>query len=188
MIGFIDTSSTISLNYNHSRQLTVSDCLKLVQFLLGPRVSSTVTDLGLIQESATSSASVVLWITLHSWTLLTNADFCTTDLHEWLLLMTPVRLTELPNELPLISLCGPATEHPFERFFCCIVRIRCHGNACSPKSLPSNGLFRVVVQIPRQRPVVTDTGLAKRPLAVDHSGFRRHVTIYTYEYTYIKTH
>jgi hypothetical protein len=31
--------------------------------------SSTVTDLVLIYESATSSASVVRWLTLHSWAL-----------------------------------------------------------------------------------------------------------------------
>jgi hypothetical protein len=46
--------------------------------------SSTVTDLVLIYESVTSSASVVRWLTLHSWTLtfwillrLTNPN------HEW---------------------------------------------------------------------------------------------------------
>jgi hypothetical protein len=41
--------------------------------------SSTVTDLVLIHESVTSSDSVVHWLTLHSWTLFMNADFCMTD-------------------------------------------------------------------------------------------------------------
>jgi hypothetical protein len=54
-------------------------------------------------------------------------------------------LIELPKELPFISWRGRETEHPLERFVCCILPTRCHGNACSPKPLPSNGIFRVVV-------------------------------------------
>jgi hypothetical protein len=140
MIGFIGTSLTITLNYNHLKQITIGDCLRLVPFLPGTRASSTLTDLGLIHESATSSASVVLWITLHSWTLFTIADFCmtdysstdvcynclATDLHEWrlsyewLCWWLQYDWTELPNELPSITWCGPETEHSPERFVCCI--------------------------------------------------------------------
>jgi hypothetical protein len=44
--------------------------------------SSTVTDLVLIYESVTSSASVIRWLTLHSWTL-----------NYWIILTTTIRKT-----------------------------------------------------------------------------------------------
>jgi hypothetical protein len=57
--------------------------------------------------------------------------------------------TELPNELPVITWCGQETEHPFELFICCHLRIRCHGSAWSPNRCPAtvysallrNGMF-----------------------------------------------
>jgi hypothetical protein len=69
MTGFTGTSIRITTNYNQLQQLTINDCLRLVPFLTALRVSSTVTELDLIYESVTSSASVVRWLTLHSWTL-----------------------------------------------------------------------------------------------------------------------
>jgi hypothetical protein len=99
MIGFIGTVIAVTLNYNH----LIGECLKLVPFLPEPRVSSTVTELVLIHhESVTSSASVVRWSTLHSWTLLRNANFCTaafssmnltSDCQIALLLKVKVRVT-----------------------------------------------------------------------------------------------
>jgi hypothetical protein len=81
MIGFTGTSITITLNYNRLQQITIDDCLRLAPFLPGLRVSYNVTDLVLIYESVTSSASVVHWLTLHSWTLnsLTNESLFTTN-------------------------------------------------------------------------------------------------------------
>jgi hypothetical protein len=70
MIGFINTSFMIILNYNQLQQLTVSDCLKLVPFCWTATVFLPLwLDLVLIDESATSSASVYRWLTLYSWTL-----------------------------------------------------------------------------------------------------------------------
>jgi hypothetical protein len=68
MIGFIGTSITITINYNSSQSVTL---LRLAPFLNGLRMSSfpIVTDLVLVYESVTSSASVIRWLTLHSWTL-----------------------------------------------------------------------------------------------------------------------
>jgi hypothetical protein len=40
MIGFIGTFITITLNYSHLYQLTIGDCLRLLPFLTGLRVSS----------------------------------------------------------------------------------------------------------------------------------------------------
>jgi hypothetical protein len=80
MIGFTDTSITITLNFNNynssHRWLSRTPS---IPYWTTSVFSSTVTDSVLIHESVTSSASVVRWLTLHSWTLLTNADFCTTE-------------------------------------------------------------------------------------------------------------
>jgi hypothetical protein len=77
-IGWLD-SLILLYNYNQLWQFKINDCLRLAPFLTGlPSVfSSTVTDLVLVYESVTSSASVVRWLTLHSWTL--NSI----RLHEW---------------------------------------------------------------------------------------------------------
>jgi hypothetical protein len=71
-----------------------------------------VTDLVLIYESVTSSASVVRWLTLHSWTLnsLTIESEWT---HEWTLLQNSRRTDERPPQ-------------PTVRVLVC--SIRCHGN------------------------------------------------------------
>jgi hypothetical protein len=67
MIGFIGTSLQlliITINYNSSQSMTVSDSLRSSQdyenFLF------CVTDLVLIYESVTSLASVVSWLALHT--------------------------------------------------------------------------------------------------------------------------
>jgi hypothetical protein len=59
------------------QQLTINTCLRLAPFLNWTTsvFSSTVTDLVLIYESVTSSASVVRWLTLHSWTLNSTTEF-----------------------------------------------------------------------------------------------------------------
>jgi hypothetical protein len=49
--------------------------LRLLPFLTGLRVSSTVTDLVLIYESIASSASVLRWLTLRSWTIELPSEF-----------------------------------------------------------------------------------------------------------------
>jgi hypothetical protein len=71
-------------NYNQLSQFTINDCLRRAPFHTGLWVSSlpNVTDLDLIYELVTSSASIVCWLTLHSWTLnsLTN-DECQTTAH-----------------------------------------------------------------------------------------------------------
>jgi hypothetical protein len=36
---------------------------------------------------------------------------------------------------PFMARCGQQTEHTPERFVCCYLRIRYHGNACSPKTV-----------------------------------------------------
>jgi hypothetical protein len=64
MIGLIGTSVTITINYNSSQSVTLSDSL---HSLLGYEcLPSCVTDLVLIYRPVTSSASVVRWLTLHS--------------------------------------------------------------------------------------------------------------------------
>jgi hypothetical protein len=80
MIGFIDTSITIVLHYNtiiraHYRWLPKT---RPIPSWITSVFSSTVTGLVLIYESVTSSASVVRWLTLHSWTL--NHNWILTDL------------------------------------------------------------------------------------------------------------
>jgi hypothetical protein len=78
MIGFIDTSVTITVNYNSSQWPPKT---RSIPYCTTSVFSSAVTDLGLIYESATSSASVVRWLTLHSWTLnsLTNVEWRLTE-------------------------------------------------------------------------------------------------------------
>jgi hypothetical protein len=80
--------------------------------------SSAVTDLVLIYESVTSSASVVRWLTLHSWTLnsLTNEPRLNYD--------------SLATELSWTELTSRRTEYkspsPTVRVLLCF--IHCHGN------------------------------------------------------------
>jgi hypothetical protein len=102
--------------------------------------SSTATDLVLTHESVISSASVIPWFTLHSRTLLTNADFCMTEYsstnasYNWLARMTSVlRITFCEWIMcPFITWCGLKTEHSMEQFVCCNLHIRCHGKVCNP--------------------------------------------------------
>jgi hypothetical protein len=90
VIEFTGTSITITINYNHIKQTGHNRWLsktRSIAYWITIVFSSTVTDLVLIYESVTSSASVVLWLTLYCWTLnsLTN-DFEWT--HELTLLHT----------------------------------------------------------------------------------------------------
>jgi hypothetical protein len=79
MIVFIGTYITIQVNYT---QLYVTAHNQLMSIWLAPflNLPFCVTDLVLIYEKVTSSASTVRWLTLHSWTLnsLTNAERRTT--------------------------------------------------------------------------------------------------------------
>jgi hypothetical protein len=68
MIGFIGTSITITLNYNSSHSQWLSKT-RSIPYWTTSVFSSIVTDLVLIYESVTISASVVRWLALHSWTL-----------------------------------------------------------------------------------------------------------------------
>jgi hypothetical protein len=70
--------------------------------------SQSVTDLVLIYKSVTSSASIVRWLTLHSWTLnsLTNKSPLMTDassMNGW--------MNELTNEFPFVTWGEPKTEN-----------------------------------------------------------------------------
>jgi hypothetical protein len=79
MIGFIDTTLRLqSIITAHSQWLSKT---RSIPYWTTSVFSFAVTDLVLIYESVTSSASVVRWLTLHSWTLnfwillwLTNAE------------------------------------------------------------------------------------------------------------------
>jgi hypothetical protein len=79
MIGFMGTSVTVTLNYNHLWQLTINDCLRVAPFPPGLRAYS---------------ASVVRWLTIRSWTLnfLTNESSFTTPVR----MLAPLRMS---NEL-----------------------------------------------------------------------------------------
>jgi hypothetical protein len=70
---------------------------------------------------------------------------------------------------PFMTRCEPQTEHTLERFICCYLLIRWHGNACSPEAVVQQNLFRVA------RGMCS----AKRHPADGHIlAFRRHVTIF----------
>jgi hypothetical protein len=75
---------TVTCNYNSSQSMTAWDSLH--SLLDYECLLSCVTDLVLIYESVTSSASVVRCLTLHSWTLnsLTDDERRTTARsHKW---------------------------------------------------------------------------------------------------------
>jgi hypothetical protein len=38
---------------------------------------------------------------------------------------------------PFSTQCAPQTEHTLERFVCCNLLVRCHGNACLPNRCPA---------------------------------------------------
>jgi hypothetical protein len=67
MTRFAGTSITITTNYNRSNQWLSKT--RSIPCWTTNVFSSTVTDLVLIYESVTSSASGIRWLTLHSWTL-----------------------------------------------------------------------------------------------------------------------
>jgi hypothetical protein len=110
--------------------------------------SSTVTDLVPIYESVTSSASVVRWLTLHSWTLnfgiLFRLIWTTTNLRmNWL--TTPVRLLLFADK-PVNSLAGKLLFY--------------NSNRTKDRTLPLTVHAILLVSIPWQRPVVMDMCLA----------------------------
>jgi hypothetical protein len=70
-IGWLDLltpSYTVTLSYNHKNSQSMTKTPSIPYWTTSV-LSSAVTDLVLIYESVTSSAFVVRWLTLHSWTL-----------------------------------------------------------------------------------------------------------------------
>jgi hypothetical protein len=112
--------------------------------------SSTVTDLGLIYESVTSSASVPRWLTLHSWTLNLWTRSSLTNESEWIheltLFYNSGRTDERsPSRTVLLlwfvsSVATKRVSISGQRFGF-YQRIRCYERTFS-EQLPSNGLFR----------------------------------------------
>jgi hypothetical protein len=174
MIGFIGTSlqlQPIIINYNNS-----DDCLRLAPFLIGLRVSSTVTDLVLIYESVTSSASVVRWLALHIWTL--NC------------LMTE-SLNSLTNqsihECPVIYNAGQTEERPPPRtvrvLLCYYVFILCyafttfnlciHGNVVRTQLVSENHVFRGNA-LARSSEPLSSNGLFLHNIVTQINLFRRY--------------
>jgi hypothetical protein len=75
-----------------------------------------------------------------------------------------------PITFPFMIWRGPQTEHTLERFVCCYLRIRCHSNACSPKT------------VVRRRSIPRCSGMCsakRRPPCVHIRAFRRHDAILT---------
>jgi hypothetical protein len=128
MTGFIGGATTITFNftYNSSNQ-----CLRLAPFLHRLRMSSIVTDLVLIFESVTCSASGVRWLTLHSWV----PDF-------WILLRLTQDGFSFTNESRISYI-------PFY-----------NSVRTEDRTLPLIVHAILRMSIPRQRPVVMDMRLA----------------------------
>jgi hypothetical protein len=124
MIGIVDTSLQLQpIITAHDQWLSN---IRSIPYWTMSVFSSTVTDLGLICESVTSSASVVRWLALHSWTL---NFWILLQLNHW----TPLRMTTrsrsyfttggLPSathECPLsfITREQPKRSHHLEQFVC----------------------------------------------------------------------
>jgi hypothetical protein len=105
--------------------------------------------------SVTSSASLVCWLTLHSWTLKLSYEWTVWLLqYDW-----PTRMTLCEWIMcPFTTWCWQETEHSPEQFVCCIACIRCHRNM---RHFQGN-----------QSVVVSETCLVKRCPAMDYSSFQ----------------
>jgi hypothetical protein len=132
MIEFISTSTTITTHYNSSHQWLSKT--RSITYRTTSIFSSAVTDLVLIYELVTFSASVVLWLGLHSWKLnfwiLLRLNYDSLMNAEWL---NSPELNKLPGE--------PNISHHVLQLPCYSLSVCCHGNVLT-ESLPSNGLFR----------------------------------------------
>jgi hypothetical protein len=93
---------------------------------------STVTDLVLIYESATSSTFIVRWLTLHSWTM----NSLTTELR-------PTAPFRMNSELTIITL-GRNEYVTMSYSSYVILFLSVAAVTCVSKPLASNGLFRLV--------------------------------------------
>jgi hypothetical protein len=92
MIGFIGTSPiAITINYNSS-QLMVK--IRSIPYRTTSAFSSIATDLVLIYESITSSASFVRWETLHSRTL----NYCYELINEFTYGLSSISRGELKTD------------------------------------------------------------------------------------------
>jgi hypothetical protein len=144
-IGWLDLLAlllqllSIIFTYNSSQSMTKT---RSIPYRTTSVFSSTVTDLVLIYESVTSSASVVRWLILHSWTFNSrmsnlNDDRLTNEL------VDDSSKNESINYVSSIYNSGrtkDTTLSPTFRVLFCF--IRCHGNALT-ETLSSNGLFSV---------------------------------------------
>jgi hypothetical protein len=100
--------------------------------------TSAVTDLVLIYETVTPSASVVRWLTLHSWTL-----------NFWILLRMYHWIPyEWRLRMPSLSQLGMnRRETTTSNISCTTASIRCSGNVLT-EPLPSNGHIRHNINMP----------------------------------------
>jgi hypothetical protein len=120
MTGFIGTWITITINCNSSQLMTVSDSLH--SLLDYECLLFCVTDLVLIHEPVTSSASVVRWLALHSWTL----DFS--------------------RMKALLQLNRFSLQCSLYRLPAAMENVCCHGNVLT-ETLASNGIVRCCVNV-----------------------------------------
>jgi hypothetical protein len=108
MIGFIGRFLlkflSITINNNSSQSMSKT---RSIRYWTTSVFSSTVTDLVLIYESVTSSASLVRWLILHSWTLTV-----------WILLRLDEWFNEFTNELSFVTRGEPKRERYLELFVC----------------------------------------------------------------------
>jgi hypothetical protein len=115
MIGFIDASLQLQpIITAHSQWLSKTRSLP---YWTTSVFSSPVSDLVLIYESVTSSASVVRWLTLHSWTL---SYWALLRRNHW----NPLRMIPLS----FITRGERTRDHHLEQFVCFI---RCYETCVS---------------------------------------------------------
>jgi hypothetical protein len=120
-----------TLHYNYNQWLTKT---RSIPYWTMRVFSFTVTDLILIYESVTSSASVVRWLTLHSWTLKLLNSLTTEWLNSRILMnWTLLRMNHWISQGPLFITSRRTECRSFQTVFCPLLR-----NIPSDL-LPSNG-------------------------------------------------
>jgi hypothetical protein len=117
---------TITINYNSSQSVTVQNSLhSLLDYKC---LLFCVTDLVLIYESVTPSASVVRWLAIHSWTLKFSL------MSEW--------KNDFTNNLSFFTLGGPMRGHHTEQsVFWSLVSLAAETPGDPKKSIPAETLF-----------------------------------------------
>jgi hypothetical protein len=127
--------------------------------------SSTATNLVPIYESVISSASVVRWLTIHSWTLNWTIELPSQFSYDWMI--------ELTNELswtlesimcpPFITLGEQNIDHHLKHFLCYSLFIRCYETCVNSVATLR---YLQAFSLPWTR------ALASRCLAMTYSGFQ----------------